>query len=180
MRSSDSGLVRGTQGSPQTSIEQETLAAVAATNEADLAASVMIDQELVAEMEQAGVRFTRADLIFVTKDATDQTIWLEKGNSGAGLKHILDGNSATHTSGHAQDFLDSFGVQRNDIPYFLYRVIKYGAVIRDNKRQVGRMIQFEKIYYYQGKKFLLAAIGSNGFVVSAYPVSKLKMEENNG
>ena len=140
----------------------------------------MIDQALLAEMEQAEVKFTRADLIFVTKDAIGQTIWLEQGNESAGLQHILDGNPTTHTGGHAQDFLDSFGVQREDVPYFLYRVIKYGAVIRDNKRQVGKIVQLEKVYYYQGKKYVLAAIGGNGFLVSAYPISKLKKDANNG
>lgn len=35
---------------------------------------------------------------------------------------------------------------------------------------------FKRIYYYEGKHYLLAGIGTNGFIVSAHPVDHL-MEE---
>ena len=47
------------------------------------------------------------DMVFITRDATGQVVWLESGNSGAGLEHILHGNGTT--KGHAGDFKKALG-----------------------------------------------------------------------
>lgn len=52
-------------------------------------------------------------------------MWLEKGNSSAGLEHIINGNG------------------RNG---------------------------FERIYYFDKKYYVLTGIGTNGFIVTAYPI----------
>lgn len=70
---------------------QETYAAKVAENEAklkELASQPMIDEALVAELERNGVKFTRKDMLFVTRDKTGQIVWLEKGNAGSGMGHI--------------------------------------------------------------------------------------------
>ena len=48
--------------------------------------------ELIKELEKNRIKFNKKDIIFITKDGTGQTLWLEKGNSSAGLEHILNGN----------------------------------------------------------------------------------------
>ena len=60
------------------------------------------------ELETAGVKFTKEDVLFVTKDKTGQLVWLEKGNQRAGLEHILNGSG--NTGGHAADFERAFGL----------------------------------------------------------------------
>ena len=68
---------------------------------------------LITELKEKGIKFTEKDIIFITRDKTGQIVWLEKGNSSAGLEHILNGN---------------------------------------------------------GKYCVMTGIGSNGFIVTAYPV----------
>ena len=77
MRSSNGGLAYGTNGNPQTHIMQETYAAKVAENEArvkELASQKMIDASLIAELERNGVKFSRKDMLFVTRDKTGQIV----------------------------------------------------------------------------------------------------------
>jgi len=39
--------------------------------------------ELIRELVAAGVSFTEDEIVFITKDATGQIVWLEKGNEKA-------------------------------------------------------------------------------------------------
>ena len=166
MNHSDSGLAHGTNGSPQLTTENS----VAQDNEADVAQSVLIE-----ELEQSNVKFTLKDIVFVTRDKTGQIVWLETGNSMAGLKHILDGNGKT--PGYAADFERAFGVKRDDLPAYLKTVITHGKIVSDNIVKVGARDGYERVYYYEGKHVVVTAIGMNGFIVSAYP-KRIKEEPN--
>ena len=130
--------------------------------------SVLSEQDLVAELKKKGVKFTKQDIVFITKDGTGQTVWLEKGNSSAGLEHILNGDGKS--PGHAADFERAFGIQRESIPYFLKNVISNGKVVSNTLKLVNGRQGYERIYYYDGKHYVLTGIGTNGFLVSAYPV----------
>ena len=102
------------------------------------------------------------------KDATGQTVWLENGNGSAGLKHILDGNGKS--PGHAADFERAFGISRNQIPSFLNDVVSNGRIISNELKRINGRDGFERIYYYDGKHYVLTGIGTNGFIVTAYPI----------
>lgn len=121
------------------------------------------------ELEAAGVKFTKEDVLFVTKDKTGQLVWLEKGNQRAGLEHILNGSG--NTGGHAADFERAFGLSKAQIPAFLEKVISKGKIVSTITKLVNGKPGFERIYEYDGKHFVLAGIGTNGFIVSAYPIS---------
>lgn len=125
-------------------------------------------QLLIKELEKVGVKFTKEDVIFVAKDATGQTVWLEKGNKFAGLEHILDGNGKS--PGHASDFEKAFGISRDQIPTFLNNIISNGKIISNELKEINGRDGFERIYYYNGKHYVLAGIGTNGFIVTAYPI----------
>ena len=170
MNHSDSGLAHGTNGSPQLTTENSEAERVAQDNEADVAQSVLIE-----ELEQSNVKFTLKDIVFVTRDKTGQIVWLETGNSMAGLKHILDGNGKT--PGHAADFERAFGVKRDDLPAYLKTVIAHGEIVSDKTVKVGARDGYERVYYYEGKHVVVTAIGMNGFIVSAYP-KRIKEEPN--
>ena len=170
MNHSDSGLAHGTNGSPQLTTENSEAERVAQDNEADVVQSVLIE-----ELEQSNVKFTLKDIVFVTRDKTGQIVWLETGNSMAGLKHILDGNGKT--PGHAADFERAFGVKRDDLPAYLKTVIAHGKIVSDNIVKVGARDGYERVYYYEGKHVVVTAIGMNGFIVSAYP-KRIKEEPN--
>lgn len=125
-------------------------------------------EELIAGLEKSGVKFTKENIVFITKDATGQTVWLETGNESAGLKHILDGNG--QSPGHAADFERAFGVSQNQIPSFLNNIVSKGTVVSNESRIINGREGFERIYYFDGKHYLLAGIGTNVFIVTAYPI----------
>lgn len=123
---------------------------------------------LIAELEKRGVKFTREDIVFITKDGTGQTVWLEKGNPSAGFEHILNGDGKS--PGHAADFEKAFGISRMQIPMFLKNIVSKGQIVSNNLKIVNRRNGYERIYYYEGKHYVLAGIGTNGFIVTAYPI----------
>lgn len=126
-----------------------------------------VAEELIADLEKNGIKFTKEDIVFITKDETGQTVWLETGDSSAGLKHILDGNG--QTPGHAVDFERAFGVSRDQLPSYLEKVISKGTVIDNKLVKKGSCEGYERTYYYEGNYYVITGIGTNGFVVSAYP-----------
>ena len=171
MNHSNSGLAHGTNGSPQLTTENSEAERIAHNNEADIAEQWTLKEEL----KRNNVKFNPADVLFVTRDKTGQIVWLETGNSMAGLKHILDGNGKT--PGHAADFERAFGVKRDDLPAYLKTVIANGKIVSDNIVKVGARDGYERVYYYEGKHVVVTAIGMNGFIVSAYP-KRIKEEPN--
>lgn len=165
MKGKDSGLAHGTLGSPQTNFEQDEYANKVASNEAQLKAKLaepMIDEALVAEFEQNNVKFSRDEMIFITRDRTGQIIWLEQGNSLAGFEHIIK-------RGHDKDLAKAFDSNIDDVARLLRDVVKYGDVISCTLKTVNGKEGYEKKYDYGGRHIVLAAIGMNGFLVSAYP-----------
>ena len=148
MGSGNKGLYSGTYG-----------------NEAD---SVSVDRDsLISELEENGIKFTKEDIVFITKDRTGQTVWLENGNSSAGLEHILYGNGKS--PGHAADFEKAFGVSKTGLPQYLQKVITQGNVISNKLIKRGSREGFERVYYYEGRYHVVTGIGTNGFIISAYP-----------
>lgn len=127
-------------------------------------------KDYMSELQASGVKFTKEDVIFVTKDKTGQLVWLEKGNKTAGLEHILNGDG--NTTGHAQDFEKAFGVNRSQLPEYLNNVISRGQIVSNEKKLIGSRLGFERIYDYKGQYYVLTGIGTNGFIVSAYPITK--------
>lgn len=124
--------------------------------------------KLIKELESNGVKFSKEDIVFITKDKTGQTVWLEKGNSSAGLEHIINGNGTT--PGHAKDFEQAFGVSKAEIPNYLNKVISNGSVISNELKNINGRSGFERIYYFDKKYYVLTGIGTNGFIVTAYPI----------
>ena len=159
MNHANSGLAHGTYGSAQLTIVNGDAERKATANEVKLAERVA----LIEELERNGVKFSKDKIVFITRDKTDQIVWLETGSSSAGLKHILNR--------HADQFEKAYGIQHSEIPEFLHKVISEGTIISNQVKTVGNRKGFERIYSYNGKKYLLTGVGTNGFVVSAYPIS---------
>lgn len=125
---------------------------------------------LITGLEKNGVKFTKENIVFITKDATGQTVWLEKGNAFIGLEHILNGDG--RTQGHAADFERAFGVTGDAIPSYLEKIISNGAVVSNKLVKKGSREGYERTYYYEGNHYVITGIGTNGFIVSAYPKKK--------
>lgn len=123
----------------------------------------LINESLVAELVQNKAKFKRADMVFITRDKTGQVIWLEKGNDLAGLTHL-------NRRGHIKDLSDKFGVAEKSVPELIRNIVRDGTVISSKLVKRHGRDGYERKYEYQGKQVVLAAIGTNGFLVSIYPI----------
>jgi len=122
------------------------------------------NEALVKQLEQSGVKFSKKDMVFVTKDKTGQVVWLEKGNESSGLQHIV--------SRHADDFQSKHGVSKSQISNHLNDVFTSGKVEYSRITQKNGRAGYERLYSYNGKYYLQTGVGTNGYIVSAYPISK--------
>lgn len=124
---------------------------------------------LIKELERNHTKFTKDNIVFITRDKTGQIVWLEQGNEIAGLHHIL--NTANKGQGHTKEFAECFGVKRGGIATFLKKVLEGGEVVSDRITIRKARKVCERIYRYKNYSIcILFAIGTNGFVVSAYPI----------
>jgi hypothetical protein len=167
-RYKNSGLAHGTSGSCQTNIGQLEYSLAEKMAEAKLEETIKqaeIDS-LLKELDSKGVKYNKAALLFVTKDRTGQIVWLEKGNASAGLEHIV--------SRHANDFKSKMGVEEKNIASTLQDIVKTGQVVSNKTKEIKGRNNFERIYKYKGRYYVLTGIGSNGFLVTAYPVDEKK------
>lgn len=166
MRGLDSGYAHGTSGSPQETIEQTEYAAKVAENEArfkEIAENLpLIDENLLNEIEQSGAKFKKENVILTTRDSTGQLIWLEAGNASAGYKHMQKRHHDAQLAKYLTTSID-------DVPRVLRNIIAYGRVIGNELVMRHGRPGYERRYEYNGKKVILAAIGTNGFLVTAYP-----------
>lgn len=156
---SNSGHFKGTNGTRNGQIAETT----------KKLNSNVSQKEMIQPLIDAKVKFNEKDVIFVTKDKTRQTIWLETGNGNAGLKHILDGNGTKEKPGHANHFKKVFNVNRNQVPELLNKIISNGTIYSNKLKIINGRQGYERIYEYDGRYILVTGIGTNGFIVSAYP-----------
>lgn len=117
---------------------------------------------LLKQLVDSKVKINVKDVVFTAKDSSGQVVWLEKGNATAGFNHIMK---------HENDFVAKHNIQKGRLPSHLKNVVSKGKVI--NSRPVklpNGKYGLEKIYLYKGKYYTLGAIGTNGFIVSMYPL----------
>lgn len=120
--------------------------------------------QLIQELKDNDIKFSEKDIQFITKDKTGQIVWLETGNSFSGLTHIV--------SRHADDFLNKHGVTQSELSSHLNNVFTSGDVEYSRTTNRGGRTGYERLYNYNGNYYLLTGIGTNGYIVSAYPLNE--------
>ena len=115
-------------------------------------------------LKNKGVKFSEKNLVFATKDTNGKVVWLEKGNDKSGLKHIVNK--------HAKDFYYVYGVKKKDIPGFVKNLVSSGSLLNERLVIKDGKPGFERIYEYNNKHFTVSWIGTNGYIVSVYPVRR--------
>lgn len=114
---------------------------------------------LMEELKKSGEKFIEEDIVMITKQSNGKLAWLEKGNEGAGLKHILK---------HEKDFSNK-GISKSEIVPLLAASIKSGKLIGTQGKKSNKPRQVYEVNF-NGKVFKIAiSIGSNGFIVGANP-----------
>lgn len=121
------------------------------TDAVDDAKDLGKNKELLKELAESGVKYTEEDVILIYKNADGSLMWLEKGTESAGLEHIL--------TKHAKEFEDV-----NDVPALLENVLKTNP-IKTGITNAGRYAD----YVFDGTTYRVA-YGTNGFIVSFYPI----------
>ncbi|WP_138909787.1 polymorphic toxin-type HINT domain-containing protein [Streptomyces chryseus] len=119
-----------------------------------------VDKELLDEMKETGVKFDPEKVIRAERNADGKIVFLEEGNSRAGLKHILEE--------HADDFERS-GIAREDIPDLVMQAATKGKKVGTQGKGDGRPIY--EVEFKGQKRRVAVTVGNNGFVVGANPKS---------
>lgn len=170
---SDNGIDRGgVSRSPRSgdsvAAQQETAAEVAqagrassaggtaGTPQADRLSSEPRRQRLLDELRDNGVRHNPQDIVAIGRNGAGDVIFLENGNSRAGLLHI--------TERHAGDFAN-VGVPENKVGALVFTAVTQGTEVGAQRTRPIYEVEFE------GRTYRLAvSVGSNGFIVGANPV----------
>lgn len=116
-------------------------------------------QGLMDELATSGVKYNPNDVVAVTKTPDGKLVWLENGNSQAGLNHILK---------HADEFATK-GISQNQLPEFITKAVSAGKIVGYQGKGTGRPI-YEINFNGQTQRVAITT-GSNGFIVGANPVS---------
>ena len=66
-----------------------------------------------------------------------------------------------------------WGLSESEVPGYLHKVITHGEVVSNQLRPLsnGRM-GYTRVYYYGGRYSIITGIGTNGFIISAYPARR--------
>jgi len=109
-------------------------------------------------------------LLFVTKDSSGEIVFLEKGNPGAGLEHIINGTDKKGR--HKEHFKKYLNIEENEIGVTLFKFIKADNIINVKPSKNNG----KNVIYCLNNKYLHIVIASNGFIVTAYPASDNEIE----
>lgn len=125
----------------------------------------LLDQGLIQELKNLGTKFSEADLKFICKDVDGKILFLEKGNSGAGLQHIIERHwnpkeLMKYFSDQEEMIQKIFSTLKND------KYITKEIVMRNGKEGLEYTY---KMSVKGGERTFKIGVGSNGYVVTFYP-----------
>ena len=123
----------------------------------------VVNPALINELATNGVKFTRENIVATTRSPSGQIVFLETGNSRAGLQHII--------GEHGNDFA-IIGVSQTEIPSVVMQAVTQGRIVGYQGVGTGRPI-FETVINGQPQR-IAVTVSNNGFVVGANPVGSVK------
>jgi hypothetical protein len=114
--------------------------------------------QLIDDLLASGTRITPESVVDI-RSINGRTVWLETGNSRAGLQHINDG--------HAQDFANR-GVAQEQIPDLIFNALERGQVV--GTAGTGRNLRsIYQVDFNGATQRIGIGISDNGFIVTAHP-----------
>jgi hypothetical protein len=117
-----------------------------------------IDATLVTEVRRLGYKISPDRVVRIGRDRSGRVVWLEQGNSGAGVRHILEPKRTTQFAAR--------GVAANDIVDLVFRAATKGTPIGISGRD---RVVYEVSFGGQTQR-VAVTIGDNGFIVGANPI----------
>lgn len=115
---------------------------------------------LVDEARAAGVKIDPDAVVQIGRNADGKIIWLERGNSRAGLEHIVQD--------HHADFLAD-GVPADRIPELVHRAATEGRYTGYVQGSAERGRPIYEVEFDGQTKYVAVQVGDNGFIVGANP-----------
>ena len=73
---------------------------------------------------------------------------------------------------NGRDFAEKHGTNSDNITTYLKQVFSNGKVEYTRQTYKSGKMGYEKLYNYKGQYYLLTGVGTNGFIVTAYPIDK--------
>lgn len=112
----------------------------------------------MAELAQQNIKHTPEKIIGITRNPEGKIIFLEQGNSRAGLQHIVEA--------HGTDFVNK-GIMISEIPDLLMTAVKQNNVVGiQGRSRTVFLVEFKDKSYD-----VAIEISRNGFIVGANPKS---------
>ncbi|SDZ63044.1 filamentous hemagglutinin, partial [Pseudomonas salomonii] len=122
-----------------------------------------LNKSLLDELSAKGVKFTPENVVATARSPSGQVLFLETGNSKAGLQHIIE----EHGSQFAQ-----MGVSNAQIPGAVMKAVSEGKLVGYQGTGAGRPI-YELTVNGQ-TQHIAVTVGGNGFIVGANPRGSVK------
>ena len=117
-------------------------------------------QALIDEVIANGDKISPDKVVLITRDPSGKIVWLEEGNSSAGLQHIIDQ--------HGKEF-NGKGISNDDIPNYVLEAVYQGNVVGTQGKRNPRTV-YEFVYNGETQR-IAVQVSNNGFIVGANPKS---------
>ena len=113
---------------------------------------------LLAELAQLNMKHTPEKIVKIAKQANGKIVFLEEGNSNAGLQHILEE--------HSLEFADQ-GIQQNQIPDLIIKALTKGKAVGYQGKKQTRVIY--EVNFNGKTHYIALTVSDNGYIVGANP-----------
>lgn len=120
---------------------------------------------LVNKLTQSGVKFNKEALVAIRELPDGKVIFLEQGTSTI-VNGVEKGSGLAHIMKHAEQFTDK-GIATTDIPKLLMDAVNNGKIVGTS----GKSTPVFEVVYNGQTRHVAIGVGSNGYIVQAYPVS---------
>ncbi|WP_198155910.1 hypothetical protein [Herbaspirillum autotrophicum] len=114
----------------------------------------------MTELEKSGIKLTPENVVAASRLPDGRIVFLEQGNSSAGLQHIVER--------HATDFANK-GISQVDIPSVVMSALNQGNIVGTS----GSASVYEVIHN-GSTQYVAIGVSKNGYIVRANPVSTWK------
>jgi hypothetical protein len=135
-------------------VKMNSTQTVTATVYRDSAAEV---EGMFGELSSNGTSYTRENTMWIVRRPNGQISWLETGSSSAGFAHLLQDHPVSQFA--------TFNIStETGVSPLIFDAVS-------SKNPVGVYHTAGTVYAMGGNKYLCVVIGSNGFIVTAHPIT---------
>lgn len=126
----------------------------------DIAAGDKLAKEILREMRQEGIKFSKEKIVFAARLENGNKIFLETD----GVDHIMNR--------HGKQFEQTFGAKTKEaVTNIVCETISKGKLVSSEYRIINDVTYYSNTYYHNGKYSVVYGISENGYIETAYPIN---------